>query len=83
MRGLDSFVTGEDIPSGLPMLKKARDLARFGRLEGGVMRGEDVFQDELFSYGGIRERAAAKHFLRRIAVAAFEVCLSNTSQVKA
>src|SRR5579872_5216828 len=30
------------------------------------MRGDDVFQDELFSYGGLGERVAAKHPLRRI-----------------
>ena len=30
------------------------------------MRGEDVFQDELFSYGGLGERVPSKHPLRRI-----------------
>ena len=30
------------------------------------MRGDDVFQDELFSYGGLGERVPAKHPLRRI-----------------
>ena len=30
------------------------------------MRGDDSFQDELFSYGGLAERVPAKHPLRRI-----------------
>jgi hypothetical protein len=30
------------------------------------MRGDDVFQDELFSYGGLGERVPSKHPLRRI-----------------
>ena len=30
------------------------------------MRGDDAFQDELFSYGGLGERVPAKHPLRRI-----------------
>jgi transposase len=30
------------------------------------MRGDDVFQDELFSYGGLGERVPAKHPLRRL-----------------
>ena len=30
------------------------------------MRGDDVFQDELFSYGGLGERVPAQHPLRRI-----------------
>src|SRR5260370_36814388 len=30
------------------------------------MRGDDVFQDELFSYGGLGERVPAKHPVRRI-----------------
>jgi transposase len=30
------------------------------------MRGDDVFQDELFSYGGLGERVPAEHPLRRI-----------------
>lgn len=30
------------------------------------MRGDDVFQDELFSYGGLGERVPAKHPLRRV-----------------
>ena len=30
------------------------------------MRGEDGYQDELFTYGGLGERVPAKHPLRRI-----------------
>src|ERR1035438_508717 len=30
------------------------------------MRGDDVFQDELFSYGGLGERVPTKHPLRRM-----------------
>src|SRR5882757_1187136 len=32
----------------------------------GDMRGDDVFQDELFSYGGLGERVPGRHPLRRI-----------------
>src|ERR1019366_6919312 len=57
--------TKKHIPGAKEGAEKGNGFKQAWLIEVG-MRGDDVFQDELFSYGGLGERVPAKHPLRRI-----------------